>query len=728
MRTAWLPLSLLLLSCSPPATMNKSPTPSPPAPPAPGAPLVYPESPRGDVEDTYHGVTVADPYRWLEELDSAATAAWVRAQNEVTFRYLEDIPERTAIRERLSRLWNYERYGVPHKRGGRYFYSKNDGLQPQSVLYWAPSLGGEARVLLDPNKLSDDGTVALAGYAISEDGAHIAYGLQEGGSDWSKWRVRDVSTGRDLPDHLRWIKFSGASWTKDGRGFYYSRYPEPPEGADLTAANLHQKLFYHRLGTPQSEDTLVFERPDEPTWGFGANVTEDGRYLVITVWKGTSPKNRVYVQDLRRRRVTAPTPLIDSFDAEYRFLGNRGTTFFFFSDKDAPRGRILSTDVAHRRPTWDEVLPESGDTLQSASLVGGKLIASYLADVKSKVVVHELDGALVRELPLPGLGEAGGFAGTFDDPETFFYFTSFTQPTTIYRYDVASGESELFREPQVDFRGGDYSAHQVFYESADGTRVPMFLVHKKGLKKTGDHPTLLYGYGGFSVSLSPGFSVARAVWLEMGGVLAVANLRGGGEYGEEWHRAGTVLSKQKVFDDFFAAAEWLIAERYTSPAKLAIQGRSNGGLLVGAALAQRPELFAAALPGVGVMDMLRFHTFTIGWAWVDDYGSSDDPEQFKVLSAYSPLHNLKPAAYPATLIVTGDHDDRVVPSHSFKFAAELQAQQRGPAPVLIRIETRAGHGAGKPTQLAIEEYSDEWAFLARALNMSIPWAAPLPER
>ncbi len=681
--------------------------------------LSYPPTrPDPTVVEDYHGQTVADPYRWLEDLDADETRAWVEAQNQVTFDYLKRIPARQRLQERLTQLWDYEKYSQPFKEGNRYFYFKNDGLQNQSVLYTQKSLADEARVLLDPNTLSEDGTVALAGIAISEDGRYLAYGLSSSGSDWQEWKVRDIETGQDLADHIRWVKFSAASWTKDSQGFYYSRYDEPAVGTEYEGANYFQKLYYHRLGTPQSEDLLVYHRPDQKEWGFGAGVTEDGAYLIISVWRGTDPKNLIFYKDLRDPN-SPVVELIREFEAEYNFIGNEGSLFWLSTDLNAPRRRVVAIDVTQPEQVR-EVIPQGEETLQGISLINNQFVAFYLKDAHTQIKSFALDGSFLEEIPLPGLGSAGGFGGKRYDTETFYTFTSFTTPPTIYRYDFATATSTLFRQPQVDFDPDAYEVKQVFYTSQDGTRVPMFITHKKGLQLTGDHPTLLYGYGGFGVSLTPSFSIGLVVWLEMGGVYAQPNLRGGGEYGEEWHQAGTKLNKQKVFDDFIAAAEWLIANGYTNSSKLAISGGSNGGLLVGACMTQRPDLFAAALPAVGVMDMLRFHKFTIGWAWISEYGSPENPEEFKALYAYSPLHNLKPGtAYPATLITTGDHDDRVVPAHSFKFAAALQAAQGGSHPVLIRIETKAGHGAGKPTAKIIEEAADRWAFLVQVLG--IPW-------
>lgn len=680
---------------------------------------VYPPSPRQSHVDVYHGMEVADPYRWLEDSVSEATRQWIRAQNQVTFAYLESLPWRSPIRQRLTQLWNYERYGIPFRQGDRYFYFKNDGLQNQSVLYTLASLEAEPRVLLDPNTLSPDGTVALSGLAVSEDGAWLAYGLSTAGSDWVEWHVRDIDTGGDTGDELRWVKFSSVAWTHDHQGFFYSRYDEPDPGAPAEMVNYYQKLYYHRLGTPQSADQLVYERPDQKEWGFEGTVTEDGRYLVISVWRGTDPHNLVFYQDLSQ----ADSPvieLISQFEANYSLVGNDGYRFWFRSDRNAPRGRLIAIHLHQPQPEdWREIIPEGQDTLQSVSLLNHQFVANYLQDAYTALRVYSLEGELVRSVALPSIGSAAGFEGKPQDRETFYSFTSFTTPSTIYHYDLVTGESTPYRQPQVAFNPEDYTTTQVFYPSRDGTAIPLFITHRRDLDLSRPHPTLLYGYGGFNVSLTPSFSVSNLVWMEMGGIYAVANLRGGGEYGEAWHQAGTRRQKQTVFDDFIAAAEWLVAEGYTQPQQLAIMGGSNGGLLVGACMTQRPDLFRAALPAVGVMDMLRFNQFTIGWAWESDYGSPQNPEDFVALYAYSPLHNLRSeTAYPATLITTADHDDRVVPAHSFKFAAALQAAHQGDAPVLIRIETEAGHGAGKPTSKLIEEAVDRWAFLVEQLSMA----------
>ena len=687
--------------------------------------LQYPAARSTNQVDVYHGVTVADPYRWLEDDNSAETKAWVEAQNKVTFDYLAQIPQLGAIKQRLTKLWNYERYGVPFKEGGRYFYSKNDGLQNQSVFYTLPALGSEPKVLLDPNKLSTDGTVALAGLSPSDNGNLLAYGLSGSGSDWQEWKVRDIETGKDLDDHLKWVKFSSASWTKDSRGFYYSRYDEPTEAEKMTRVNYFQKLFYHRLGTPQAQDKLVYQRPDHKDWGFGAQVTEDGHYLIINVSQGTAPQNRVFYQDLTQAEAPV-VELLNEFDALYDFVDNDGPVFWFRTDLKASRGRLIAIDITKpQRENWRELIPQAAETLTGVATLNNSFVCTFLKDAHSQVKVFSLDGTFLHEIQLPGIGSVGGFGGKRKDTETFYSFTSYTAPGTIYRYDLAKRTSEVFREPKVDFNPANYETKQVFYASKDGTRVPMFITYKRGLKLDGNNPTLLYGYGGFNISITPGFSVANLVWMEMGGVYAVPNLRGGGEYGEDWHQGGMKLRKQNVFDDFISAGEWLIANKYTSSKKLAISGGSNGGLLVGACETQRPDLFAACLPAVGVMDMLRFSKFTIGWAWTSDYGSPENSDEFKALRAYSPLHNIRPGTkYPATMVTTGDHDDRVVPAHSFKFAAALQAAQASPAPTLIRIETKAGHGAGKPTSKIIDEAADKMAFLVKTLHMN-PSLPPL---
>jgi prolyl oligopeptidase len=684
--------------------------------------LQYPATRRVDQVDTYFGTRVADPYRWLEaDIRTAKEVAdWVAAENRVTMRYLAAIPQRAQIRRRLTELWDFAQYTSPMKEGGRYYYLKNDGLQNQSVLYGLDTLDARPRVILDPNRWSTDGTIALGGLGFSDDGRWLAYCRAEAGSDWSTWYVQEIATGRQLSDELHWTKFSWASWSKDGQGFYYSRYDEPKPGAEFQALNFNNRLCYHRLHTPQSADAVVYFRPEHPDWQYAGQVSDDGHWLVITTVLGTDERNRVTVLD-RTRPGAKPLELIDHFQHEYSFVGNDGPVLYFKTDRDAPRRRLVAIDLTQPEPAhWREVLSQAAETLVDVSYVGGRFIASYLKDVLPQVKIYTRDGRLEREVLFPGIGMAAGFHGRQTDRETFYTFSSFNRPPSIYHYDLATGTSRLFRQAEGRFHPDDYTVRQVFYTSRDGTRVPMFIAHKKGLRRDGHNPTLLYGYGGFNIALRPTFSVSRLAWMDLGGVYAQPNLRGGGEYGEPWHKAGTKLHKQNVFDDFIAAAEWLVANGYTRPQKLAIQGGSNGGLLVGAVMTQRPELFGACLPAVGVMDMLRFHKFTEGRTWVDDYGSSDNPAEFQTLLKYSPYHNIRPGTcYPPTLISTADTDDRVVPGHSFKFAAALQHAQACRNPVLIRITTRAGHGAGKPTAKRIEEISDEWAFLVKNLNMRL---------
>lgn len=684
-------------------------------------PLKYPTTKKVDVVDTYHGTKVEDPYRWLEDdvRKSKDVADWVAEQNKITDAYLAAIPERDAIKKRITELYDFEKFTAPSKKGGKYFYSRNSGLQNQFVWYVQDSLDAEPRELLDPNKWSKDGTVALSGLSASDDAKYLAYGRSESGSDWQTWGVIDIATGKPLADELKWVKFSSASWTPDGKGFFYSRFPEPTGDAKFQATNENQTLYYHRVGTPQGDDVLVYRRPDNPKWTIGGGVTEDGRYLVITIGDGTTGDNtRVTYRDLLEP-LAAPVDLIDKHERKYDFIGNDGPIFYFDTDDAAPKGKVIAIDT--RKPekkNWTTIVPEAKDKLGGVSYVGGQFVCNYLQDVKTVVKCYATDGKPVRDVELPGIGSAGGFGGKTTDTETFYTFTSFNRAGEIYRYDLLTGKSTLFRQPKVKFTPDEYEVKQVKYKSKDGTEVPMFICHKKGIKLDGTNPTLLYGYGGFNISLTPSFSVSRLQWMEMGGVLAVANLRGGGEYGEDWHRAGTKLKKQNVFDDFIAAGEYLVAQKYTSPKKLAIQGGSNGGLLVGATLIQRPDLFGAALPAVGVMDMLKFQKWTAGRYWVDDYGSSDNKEEFEALLKYSPYHNLKTGTkFPATLVTTADTDDRVVPGHSFKFTARIQECQTGSAPVLARIETKAGHGAGKPTAKVIEETADMWAFLVKNLEM-----------
>lgn len=705
-------LALLLVACA------TAPTPQgAPEMPTPARPFPYPAAPQGDVVDTYHGVAVPDPYRWLENPDSPETRRWVQDQVALTRTYLDRIPTRGPLKERLVELISYTRFGPPIARGDVLYYLRHEGMEAQPVLMKEPRAGGEAEVVLDPNRLSADGTVSMSEeLAFSQDGAYLAYGLSDGGSDWTSWKIRDLKRGQDLPETLSWIKFNSPAWKKDGSGFFYARYPAAEN--PLEQVNRDQKVYFHRVGTPQAEDVLVYERPDQPSWGFQPAVSEDGSTLLISVWRGTEEKNLVYIQDLTRPG--APLrPLFEAWDAYYKYLGDDGRDFFFTTDLDAPRGRVVAARL-DKPGALRQVVPQAAETLDGAYAVGHHIVTTYLKDAHSVLKVWGPHGEAAGTLELPGMGTARDISGTWSDDRIYFYWTSFITPARVLTLDLSTRSLGVFRAPQVDFDPDLYETRQVFYPSRDGTNVPMFLSHRKDLQPTGDVPTLLYGYGGFNVSLTPEFKVERLLWMELGGLYAVANLRGGGEYGRAWHEAGTKRSKQNVFDDFIAAAEFLIHKGWTRPARLAIQGGSNGGLLVGAVMLQRPDLFGACLPAVGVMDMLRYHLFTIGWAWASDYGTSADPGEFAALRAYSPVHNIVPGrAYPATMVSTADHDDRVVPAHSYKFAAALQAAQGGPAPVLIRIDTRAGHGAGKPIEMRIEERADELAFLTQALDL--PW-------
>jgi prolyl oligopeptidase len=680
--------------------------------------MQYPHARRTDFTEVLHGTQVPDPYRWMEDIDSPETTAWVQAQNELTQSYLATIPQREAIKARMTELWNYEKYSAPYRKGGRIFYSHNDGLQNQSVLFWQETLDSEPKILLDPNTLSEDGTVALSAVEISSDGKRMAYSLSESGSDWVEWHVRDVDSGEDLPDVIRWSKFSGASWTKDSAGFFYAAYDEPKTEEAFKQANLNQKLYYHRLGTPQSADRLVYKNDDEPKWGFWGEVSDDGKYLIVSIRQGTMRQFNITLINLEDPS-TAPIELMTGFKAIYGYVGNLGDTYYFFTDDNAPMNRVIAVDINNpAEGNWQTAVPEQAETLNNISLVNGKFLATYLQDAKSILRVFDTQGNLVDEPAVPGMGTITGFGGSPDDTDVFFHYASFATPGTIYRYDVIEQTVELFRAPQLNFDPEDYTTKQVFYPSKDGTLIPMFISHRKDLAISPETPLHLYAYGGFNISRVPEFSVPYLTWMEMGGILAVANLRGGGEYGKAWHEAGMKHNKQNVFDDFIAAAEYLIAEGYTSTPKLSISGRSNGGLLVGACITQRPDLFGAALGIVGVMDMLRFTKFTIGWAWVSDYGSPDDPEEFKTLLAYSPYHNVKQGtAYPPTMIITADHDDRVFPAHSFKFGAQMQWAQTGDNPILMRIESKAGHGAGKPVTKIIDDFSDQWAFLVKHLGM-----------
>jgi prolyl oligopeptidase len=679
--------------------------------------LTYPKPKKVEQVDDYHGTKVSDPYRWMEETTSADTQAWIEQQNKLTESYLDTIPQREKIKTRLTEIWNYERFSAPSKIGKKYIYSKNDGLQNQSVLYITDSISDPGRLFFDPNKISADGTAALSGSAFTDDGKLWAYGISRSGSDRTEWKVMNVETGEHLPDTLRPNRQGGVSWLNDNSGFFYSRFPDAQEGTELRGPNKFQKIYFHKLGTPQSEDTVIFERADDGELFMGGRVTEDGKWMVLTVTKGTERMNMVYYKDLTKPD-SPVLPLVTERTHSYSLVGNDGPVFYFRTDKDAERGRLMSVNVLARDRVWKEIIPQAAETLNGVQMLNNQFVLNYLKDAYTKIKIYDKDGKHVRDVELPGIGSAGGFGGKQSDTETFYTFSSYNAPPTIYRYDMKTGKSTLFRRAEVKFDPSQFEVKQVFFTSKDGTRVPMFITHKKGLKLDGTNPTLLYGYGGFNVSQTPGFSVSRVVWMEMGGVYAVANIRGGAEYGKTWWENGAKLKKQNVFDDFIAAGEWLIDNKYTSNKKLAVQGGSNGGLLVGAVLNQRPDLFAAALPAVGVMDMVRFTKFTVGAAWKSDYGSPDDPAEFKALYAYSPLHNIKPGTkYPATMVTTADTDDRVFPAHSFKYAAALQEAQAGTAPILIRIETKAGHGAGKPTSKQIQEQTDIYGFLFKELGM-----------
>lgn len=682
--------------------------------------LTYPEAKKIDHVDDYHGVKVADPYRWLEDETSADTAVWVEAQNKVTFAYLEKIPFRAQLAARLEKLYNYPKYTSPSRRGDYFFFTKNDGLQNQSVFYIQKGLDGTPEVLIDPNKLSADGTSRLGAFSLSKDGSKAVYGISKGGSDWLEYYVMDIPTKQTQTDHLEWVKVSGVAW--QGDGFYYSRYPAPEEGKELTSKNENHQVYFHKLGTAQSDDELVYEDKANPQRFHGVRTTEDQRFAILTISeRGKGKKgNALFYRDLTKPDKTFKPIVAEIGDNTFGVIENVGDKFLLYTDRGAPNAKVVLFDPAKPEgKNWKDVISEKPEPLDIVNMAGGKLFVTYLKDVATRAYVYSVDGKLENEIKLPGLGSAGGFSGRSDDKFVFYTFTTFNYPPTIFKYDIATKQSTLFRAPEIPgFKATDYETAQVFFKSKDGTRIPMFLVHKKGIKLDGNNPTLLTGYGGFSVVQSPGFSSLRLALLEQGVVFASANMRGGGEYGEKWHEAGTKLKKQNVFDDFIAAAEFLIADKITSPEKLAIQGGSNGGLLVGAVMNQRPELFKVAIPQVGVMDMLRFHKFTIGWNWIADYGSSDNAEEFKAIYAYSPLHNIKPGTkYPATLITTADHDDRVVPAHSFKYASTLQAAQGGNAPVLIRIDTKSGHGASN-TRKAIETTADIYSFILYNLGVT----------
>ncbi len=680
------------------------------------ASLQYPEARKDTVTDSYFGTVVADPYRWLEDDNSAETAEWVKAQNTITEKYLETIPFRNDLKTRLEKIWNYPKLGVPFKKGDRYFYFKNDGLQNQSVLYIQQNLDAKAELLLDPNTLSADGTVALSDISISNDGKYMGYTISRGGSDWNEIYVMNIESRKILDDKILWVKFSGISWYQNG--FYYSAYDAPAEGQALSGSNQFHKVFYHKLGNKQTEDQLIFEDKEHPLRNFGAYLTEDEQFLLISESESTSG-NALYMK--KTSEMEKPfLKIAEGFEYEYGVIDHLGEKLLVQTNDEAPLRKLVLIDPKNpEKQNWQTILPESENVLESVSLVGDRIYAEYLKDANTKAYFFDYQGKLIKELQLPTLGTVAGFSGEKDDFTAFYGFTSFTFPTTIYRYDLKTDKSSVYSASGVDFNPDNFVTEQLFFTSKDGTKIPMFIVHKKGIKMDGNNPLLLYGYGGFNVSLTPSFGISRIPFIEQGGIYVTVNLRGGGEYGEEWHQAGTKLNKQNVFDDFIGAAEYLIREKYTQPSKLAILGGSNGGLLVGACMAQRPELFKLAIPIVGVMDMLRYQNFTIGWAWAGDYGRSDDNEEmFKYLFGYSPLHNLKKGVeYPATLAITADHDDRVVPAHTFKFMAELQSKHQGNHPVIVRIETKAGHGAGKPTAKQIEETTDMYSFIMFNLGM-----------
>lgn len=670
--------------------------------------IEYPKAHKEDVKDNYFGTVVNDPYRWMENDTSQAVKDWVEAENKITFDYLSKISFRDQIKERYSKLINYPKFSAPFRSGDNYFFFKNDGLQNQSVLYIQKGLDGTPELFLDPNKLKDDGTVALNNYSFSKNGKYFAYGTASGGSDWNEFFVMDIATKKKLNDHLNWIKFSGISWYKDG--FFYSRFPKPSKGKELTTSNEYHSVYYHKIGTEQKDDKMITGDKNNPKMTFYAQTTEDEKYLIIYSSKGTS-NNALSVKNLSVN--SNFKKVVADFDNNYNVIDNIGNKLLVLTDKNAPKNQLVLIDP--NRPNeknWKVIIPESENVLRSVDIIGGKIIANYMKDASTHIYMYSMDGNLENEIELPSIGTVRGFSGKKEDDIAFYTFTSFTYPSSIYKFEVSKNKSTLYRQPNIDFDFSPYVTKQVFFKSKDGTSVPMFIVHKKGIKMDGSNPTYLYAYGGFNISLTPSFSTSRLIWLEQGGIFAMPNLRGGGEYGEDWHEAGTKLKKQNVFDDFIAAAEYLLNNKYTSPEKLVCAGGSNGGLLIGATINQRPDLFKVALPAVGVMDMLRFHKFTIGWAWVSDYGSSDDSLQFEALYKYSPLHNIKSDLnYPAVLVTTADHDDRVIPGHSFKYTAALQEKYKGDNPVIIRVGVRAGHGGGKPTSKIIEEQADIYSFV-----------------
>ena len=678
--------------------------------------LIYPETKKTDTIDVYFGTNVPDPYRWLENDTAKEVSEWVKQQNKLTFDYLNKIPFREKMKERLTKIWNYPKQSAPFKKGEKYFMYKNNGLQNQSILYVMNSLTDSARILLDPNTLSDDGTVSLDGMDVSPDGKLLAYSISRGGSDWNEIYFKNIETGEMLPDHLLWVKFSGLSWYKDG--VFYSGYTPPVKGKELSQKNEFHKLYYHKLGSDQSTDNIISEDKNEPLRTYVAYVTEDQNYLFTWIENAGSLGHSLYVTDLNKKDAKA-IHLTSTFDNRFDLVNNNGPEFFIMTNKNAKKNKLIKVNYNNPDTSeWKEILPESDNVLTSVSIIKDNLVAIYMKDAHSVVNFYDLNGKFKNSMELPAIGTVNSFNTDKNDSIAFYDFTSYNYPTTIFKYSINTGKSEVFFKPEINFDGNLYEVKQVFYKSKDNTKIPMFIIHKKGIELNGKNPTLLYAYGGFNISLTPGFSTSRVLWLENGGVFAIANLRGGGEYGEEWHLAGTKLKKQNVFDDFIAAAEYLINQKYTSSDFLAIQGGSNGGLLVGAVTNQRPELFRVALPAVGVMDMLRFHKFTIGWSWVTDYGSSDNKEEFEYLFKYSPIHNIRENInYPAVLVTTADHDDRVVPAHSFKYIATLQEKYHGSNPVLIRIETSAGHGGGKPTSKVIDEAVDIYSFIFQ--NMGI---------
>ncbi len=692
--------------------------------PAPESKMTYPETRKADLVEDYHGTKIADPYRWMEDLDSKEVADWVTRQNAVTFAYLDELPTRARFTSRITELWNYPRVGLPSREGGRYFYQKNTGLQRQSPLFVRASLASEPALVIDPNVISPDGSLSLSQWEPSPDGKLLAYAISEGGADWETLHVREVDSTKDLTDNVQWVRFSNISWTNDSKGFFYSRYPEPPKGKVLEAKLSGQTLYYHRIGTPQTDDRLIYERKDLPTWFVGGTTTEDGRYLLIFMSKGSDNNNRLYFADLgdpKRPAIDAPVkPLVEDDDAEFNVFGNVGPTLYLRTDRSAPNRKVMAIDVRHPEPSaWKTVVPEAKEAIESVTLIGGRIVAQYLVDVQSKLSLVGLNGEAQGDVALPGAGTVAAFGGREDEGEVLFSFSSPLFPTTVFSYDPSSKKSTPFEAPTLPVDVSQFETKQLFALSKDGTKVPFFLTARKGLALDGSHPTMLYGYGGFSISTLPTYRADIPAWLEIGGIWVTANMRGGAEYGEAWHKAGYLEKKQNVFDDFIAVAEYLVKEKYTSPSKLGMMGGSNGGLLVGAVQEQRPDLFAVALPAVGVMDMLRYDKFTGGSAWATEYGTSSDPSQFGFLIKYSPLHNIKAGAcYPATLVTTADHDDRVVPSHSFKFTAAMQAAQACAKPVLIRVETGGSHGY-RPTDKQIAERADQWAFAAAAMGISV---------